>query len=99
MADTQAGFAASAAALDSITNAAENHPDLPQSHLHRPANHESAHSWLSKIIPEKRLDDLENRFHMGNYVIDRQTGEKSFEAMSIYVRLGMHLYALEIDLL
>ena len=36
---------------------------------------------------------------MGNYVIDRQTGEKSFEAMSIYVRLGMHLYALEIDLL
>lgn len=28
---------------------------------------------------------------MGNYVIDRQTGEKSFEAMSIYVRLGMHL--------
>ena len=35
---------------------------------------------------------------MGNYVIDRKTGEKSFEAMSIYVRLGMHLYALEIDL-
>lgn len=28
---------------------------------------------------------------MGNYVIDRKTGEKSFEAMSIYVRLGMHL--------
>ena len=28
---------------------------------------------------------------MGNYVIDRQTGEKSFEAMSIYVRVGMHL--------
>ena len=28
---------------------------------------------------------------MGNYVIDRATGEKSFEAMSIYVRLGMHL--------
>lgn len=99
MADTQAGFAASAAALDSITNAAENHPDLPQSHLHRPANHESAHAWLAKIIPEKHLDNMENRFHMGNYVIDRQTGEKSFEAMSIYVRLGMHLYALEIDLL
>ncbi|CAN8102004.1 unnamed protein product [Discula destructiva] len=28
---------------------------------------------------------------MGNYVIDRQTGEKAFESMSIYVRLGMHL--------
>jgi phosphatidylserine decarboxylase len=28
---------------------------------------------------------------MGNYVIDRYTGEKSFESMSIYVRVGMHL--------
>ena len=28
---------------------------------------------------------------MGNYVIDRQTGQRSFEAMSIYVRVGMHL--------
>lgn len=28
---------------------------------------------------------------MGNYVIDRQTGEKHFEEMSFYVRLGMHL--------
>lgn len=28
---------------------------------------------------------------MGNYVIDRYTGEKSFEEMSVYVRLGMHL--------
>ena len=28
---------------------------------------------------------------MGNYVIDRQTGQKSFESMSIYVRVGMHL--------
>jgi phosphatidylserine decarboxylase len=28
---------------------------------------------------------------MGNYVIDRNTGEKSFESMSIYVRVGMHL--------
>ena len=36
---------------------------------------------------------------MGNYVIDRETGEKSFEAMSIYVRLGMHLYAPDINVL
>lgn len=28
---------------------------------------------------------------MGNYVVDRQTGQKSFEPMSIYVRLGMHM--------
>ncbi|GAM83068.1 hypothetical protein ANO11243_010540 [Dothideomycetidae sp. 11243] len=33
---------------------------------------------------------MENAFHLGNYVIDRKTGQKSWEAMSIYVRLGMH---------
>lgn len=26
---------------------------------------------------------------MGNYVIDRETGEKSFEEMSIYVRVSL----------
>ena len=91
MSETQVGFDASAKALNSLTTAAENHPEAPIAHLHRPANHESSHTWLSKILPASTLNDLENRFHMGNYVIDRQTGEKSFEAMSIYVRLGMHL--------
>ncbi|KAL2052940.1 hypothetical protein ABVK25_006881 [Lepraria finkii] len=91
MPDTQTGFDASATALNALTNAAENHPEHPQYNLHRPADHESAHSWLAKVIPPNALNNLENRFHLGNYVIDRQTGEKSFEAMSIYVRLGMHL--------
>lgn len=91
MSETQVDFDASAKALNSLTTAAENHPESPIAHLHRPANHESTHSWLGKILPASTLNDLESRFHMGNYVIDRQTGEKSFEAMSIYVRLGMHL--------
>ena len=91
MSETQANFEASAKALNSLTTAAENHPEAPIAHLHRPANHESAHSWLSKILPASTLNDLESRFHLGNYVIDRQTGEKSFEAMSLYVRLDMHL--------
>lgn len=30
-------------------------------------------------------------YKLGNYVIDRKTGEKTFESMGIYVRLGMHL--------
>ena len=91
MSETKAGFEASANALNSLTTAAEFHPEAPLAHLHRPADHESANSWFSKILPQSTLDNLETRFHMGNYVIDRQTGEKSFEAMSIYVRLGMHL--------
>ena len=90
MSDTQKGFDASATALESLTNAAAVHPEVPQMHLHRPADQESAHSWISKILPAFAVDDIENQFHMGNYVIDRKTGEKTFEAMSIYVRVCDH---------
>lgn len=85
-------FNASASALDQLTNtAAQNHDQNPQNHIHQPAIHENAHKWMSKIFPAKSLESLESSFHMGNYVIDRKTGEKTFEAMSIYVRVGMHL--------
>lgn len=86
-----AGFNASAAALSGLTSAAQDHEADPQAHMHAPSDAPASHAWLSKIVPPSTLDSLENRFHMGNYVIDRQTGEKSFEAMSLYVRLGMHL--------
>lgn len=89
MAETHVGFEASAKALDSLTNAAQFHSDYPQSHLHRPAHHDSSHIWLSKILPASAIEDLENKFHMGNYVVDRKTGEKTFEAMSIYVRVSV----------
>ena len=85
-------FNASASALDHLTNtAAQNHDLEPQKHIHQPAIHENAHSFLSKLFPASTLQSLESSFHMGNYVIDRKTGQKSFEAMSIYVRVGMHL--------
>jgi phosphatidylserine decarboxylase len=88
---SDAGYDASAAALQHLTTAAENQNEDPKTHLHWPASDKEAHSWLSKVLPASTLDNLETKFHMGNYVIDRQTGEKSFEAMSVYVRLGMHL--------
>ncbi|WWD21949.1 phosphatidylserine decarboxylase [Kwoniella shandongensis] len=48
--------------------------------------------WISKFFPsEETLDHLFAMEHMGNYVIDRQTGRKIFETMPIYVRVGMHL--------
>ena len=85
-------FDASASALDHLTNtAAQNHDQNPQKHIHQPAIHENGHKFLSKLFPHKALENLEAGFHLGNYVIDRKTGEKSFEAMSIYVRVGMHL--------
>ena len=87
-----ANFDASASALDHLTNnAAQNHDQNPQKHIHQPAIHEDGHRFLGKLFPHKALENLENNFHLGNYVIERKTGKKTFEAMSIYVRVGMHL--------
>ena len=88
----EGGLHASAAALDQLTTEAGASPSAdPKSNLQRPANHEASHSWLSRYLPASTMQGLENSFHLGNYVIDRATGERSFESMSIYVRLGMHL--------
>ena len=92
MADHDATFAASAKALSALTSsAASNKTSDPKSHLHQPADDAASHSWLAKIFPAKAIEGLEAKYHMGNYVVDRDTGQKSFEPMSIYVRIGMHL--------
>jgi len=88
---TDVGLDASAAALGQLTTMAENKNQPPTSHIHGNAISTESHTWLSKILPASTMDNLENRFHLGNYVADRATGEKTFEAMSIYVRVGMHL--------
>ncbi|KAI9846947.1 MAG: hypothetical protein M1838_001083 [Thelocarpon superellum] len=88
---TTAGLDAHAAALEHLTNQSADLSADPKATIQKPANHPEALSWLSRIVPASTLEHLDARFHMGNYVIDRTTGEKSFEAMSIYVRLGMHL--------
>ena len=77
-------------ALNSLTTAAANHDDPPDEHIHRPAAAEHSHSWIRRWIPETVQQEYEVYYHMGNYVIERSTGKKSFEDMSIYVRLGMH---------
>jgi phosphatidylserine decarboxylase len=86
---SDAHFEATAAALDKITDQAAS-PEDPKSTLHTPSNHEKSHKWLKRIFPYDSLEAMESAFHMGNYVIDRKTGEKTFEPMSIYVRVGMH---------
>lgn len=82
---------ASHAALDSLTTAAAtNHADSPHDHIHAPAHTTQSHSWIRRWIPPSVQQAHEVHYHMGNYVIDRSSGEKFFEDMSIYVRLGMH---------
>jgi phosphatidylserine decarboxylase len=89
---SDAGYRASAAALEHLTNeTTSNHSQDPQTTLHRPADASEAHNWLAGHLPKATLERLESRFHLGNFVYDRETGDKSFEAMSVYVRLGMHM--------
>ena len=84
-------FQASADALDTLTTASAKHSDPPIQHIHAATPTEDSHKWVRKLFPPEAVDFYESKFHMGNYVIDRRTGQKSFEAMSIYVRVGMHL--------
>ena len=69
-------------ALNSLTTAAANHDDPPDEHIHRPAAAEHSHSWIRRWIPETVQQEYEVYYHMGNYVIERSTGKKSFEDMS-----------------
>jgi len=88
---TNEGFDSSASALQELTRLAENKNQPPTTHIHGSSTSQESHKWLSKFLPQSTIDSVENKFHLGNYVLDRQTGEKTFEAMSVYVRVGMHL--------
>jgi phosphatidylserine decarboxylase len=85
-------FVSTSKVLDDTTTAvAEDHTVSPSRSLHLKSTHQEAHGWLSRYFPQSYLDSVECNWNMGNYVIDRTTGEKHFEEMSFYVRLGMHL--------
>ncbi len=87
-----AAFNATSAALVDITDQAGKHDADPQAHINLPANQPQSHGFLHKFMSKETAEKLETRLHMGNYVItNRATGAKEFEAMSTYVRLGMHL--------
>jgi phosphatidylserine decarboxylase len=88
---SEQGFHSTASALTTMTTLAEDHEAPPHTHIHGPADSEESHAWIKKMFTTSSFRSIETRFHMGNYVIDRQTGDKTFEAMSIYVRVGMHL--------
>ena len=87
-----AAFNATSAALVDITNQASKHDVDPQAHINLPADQPASHGFLHKFMSKETAESLEQRLHMGNYVVtNRATGAKEFEAMSTYVRLGMHL--------
>ncbi|GAB7350304.1 hypothetical protein MBLNU459_g0939t1 [Dothideomycetes sp. NU459] len=83
-------FDATATALDGLTDQASVHNENPKNTIHMPSDAKKSHALLKSIFPYESLEQMEHAFHMGNYVKDRATGEKTWEPMSIYVRVGMH---------
>jgi phosphatidylserine decarboxylase len=87
---TAAHLEASSQALTCLTNDAEK----PTTNTSQPPGCSTSlksHHWLSKRLPKPSIEAIEHRFHLGNYVLDRETGVRTFEAMNLYVRIGMHL--------
>lgn len=73
-------------ALNDITEATADHEQDPKDHLHKAADHETAHSWIGRWLPSwEYIRSMESSYHLGNWVRDRHTNEKTWESMSIYV--------------
>ncbi|GAW01512.1 hypothetical protein LENED_003112 [Lentinula edodes] len=68
---------------------------------HSETNHDVSHGihmhgknvfevpWIHKMIPG--IEKLASNYHIGNFVVVRESGERIFESMPIYARIGMHL--------
>lgn len=93
--DSDADLKATGSALNDLTDFSFTaHSVPPKAQLHREADKDHARSLLLRFMPTDTLERLESVFadlHMGNYVMERHTEIKTFEPMSIYVRLGMYL--------
>jgi phosphatidylserine decarboxylase len=68
---------------------------------HSETNHDVSHGihmhgknilevgWITEMIPG--IEKLATSYHIGNFVLVRETQERIFESMPIYARIGMHL--------
>ncbi|KAK3112651.1 hypothetical protein LTR53_010848 [Teratosphaeriaceae sp. CCFEE 6253] len=83
---------AAATTLNQLTTQAGQNPaGHGTAQLHTAANAERSDSLFRSVFPYTSVEEFEAEWHLGNYIMDRATGAKTFEPMSLYVRLGMHL--------
>uniref|UniRef100_A0AAD7XA06 phosphatidylserine decarboxylase n=1 Tax=Trametes cubensis TaxID=1111947 RepID=A0AAD7XA06_9APHY len=80
------GFIASA--LEKLVEHSAEHPDV-QNAIHAPMHLLKSIPLVHKLVPG--VEQIASEYHVGNFVIVRSTGERIFESMPIYPRLGMHL--------
>ena len=77
-----------AESLHKLVDQSAEHADVRHS-IHAPMHKLAQLPFVHKLIPG--LEKLATEYHVGNYVINRETGEPFWESMPIYPRLGMHL--------
>ncbi|KAM5545233.1 hypothetical protein V8D89_001344 [Ganoderma adspersum] len=76
------------AALQKLLDKSAEEDDVRKS-IHAPMHQLWHIPFIDKLIPG--IEKLANQYHIGNFVVVRGTGEKIFESMPIYPRVGMHL--------
>lgn len=74
--------------LSTLVNHSAGHADVRHG-IHAPMHKLAQLPFVHKLIPG--LEKLASEYHVGNYVINRETGDRFWESMPIYPRLGMHL--------
>ncbi|KAI0628430.1 phosphatidylserine decarboxylase-domain-containing protein [Trametes polyzona] len=77
-----------ASALEKLVEHSAEHDDVKHT-IHAPMHALQSIPLVHKLVPG--IEQLANEYHVGNFVIVRATGERIFESMPIYPRLGMHL--------
>lgn len=80
--------AVAAEALHKLVEHSAEHSDVRHG-IHAPIHTLIDNPLVHKLIPG--LENFATEHHVGNYVVDRETGKRFFESMPIYPRLGMHL--------
>ncbi|CAL1711900.1 unnamed protein product [Somion occarium] len=77
-----------AQALDTLVEQSAKHDDV-QHNIHTPMHRLLHNRLIQNLIPG--IEKIASEYHVGNFVMMRGTGEKFFESMPLYPRLGMHL--------
>ncbi|TCD65978.1 hypothetical protein EIP91_001970 [Steccherinum ochraceum] len=74
--------------LGTLVDNSARHADV-QHGIHAQMHKLRDSEFVHKLIPG--IEKVASDYHVGNFVVDRQSGEKFFESMPLYPRLGMHL--------
>ncbi|KAI0764292.1 phosphatidylserine decarboxylase-domain-containing protein [Trametes elegans] len=76
------------AALEKLVEHSAEHHDVKNT-IHAPMHMVHNIPFVHNLVPG--IEHVASEYHVGNFVIVRSTGERIFESMPIYPRLGMHL--------